>query len=426
MPWRLKTKSTFRARFLVELPFYRRIALQAGRTTIASELTALDATHPDYAPRFVQHLLEAAREFGASDIHLLPSDGGLEVSWRFDGVMQPLGLFAAGDISNIVTRLKVLADLLTYRTDVPQEGRIRSEQGVEMRISTLPTVHGEKAVVRLFQSSDRFHRLADLGFPEDVQDELARLLVETSGAILVSGPAGSGKTTTLYACLRELTAKSNSGRSVVTLEDPVEVQVAGITQSQASATSGFDMAAGLRAIVRQDPEVIMVGEVRDRATAEVALQASLTGQLVLSSFHAGSAAGAISRLLDMGIEPYVLRSGVLAVLCQRLVRRLCKCAQRDDSSAATANLSTRSAWIPVGCPDCHETGYRGRLLLAEFLRPSTNTLHQAILNRSDANTIADLARASGMIDLAARAVVAVEAGQTSAAEVRRVLGSGHN
>ena len=400
--------------------------MQAGRTTIASTLTALDATHPDYAPRFVQHLLESAREFGASDIHLLPSDGGLEISWRFDGVMQPLGLFAAGNISNIVTRLKVLADLLTYRTDVPQEGRIRSEQGVEMRISTLPTVHGEKAVVRLFQSNDRFQRLADLGFPEDVQDELSRLLGETSGAILVSGPAGSGKTTTLYACLRELTAKSNSGRSVVTLEDPVEVQVAGITQSQASAISGFDMAAGLRAIVRQDPEVIMVGEVRDRGTAEVALQASLTGQLVLSSFHAGSASGAISRLLDMGIEPYVLRSGVLAVICQRLVRRLCKCAQRDDRSAAAANLPAKSAWIPVGCPECHETGYRGRLLLAEFLRPSTNTLHQAILNRADANTIADLAKASGMIDLAARAVVAVESGQTSAAEVRRVLGSGHN
>jgi general secretion pathway protein E len=340
--------------------------------------------------------------------------------------MQPLGLFAAGNISNIVTRLKVLADLLTYRTDVPQEGRIRSEQGVEMRISTLPTVHGEKAVVRLFQSNDRFQRLADLGFPEDVQDELSRLLGETSGAILVSGPAGSGKTTTLYACLRELTAKSNSGRSVVTLEDPVEVQVAGITQSQASVSSGFDMAAGLRAIVRQDPEVIMVGEVRDRATAEVALQASLTGQLVLSSFHAGSASGAISRLLDMGIEPYVLRSGVLAVLCQRLVRRLCKCAQRNDGSATAANLPANSAWIPVGCPECHETGYRGRLLLAEFLRPSTNTLHQAILNRSDANTIADLARASGMIDLASRAVVAVESGRTSAAEVRRVLGSGHN
>ena len=396
--------------------------MQSGRTTIATELTALDATHPEYAPQFVQRLLDAARQFGASDVHLLPSPDGLQISWRFDGVLQPLATFPPGDISNIVARLKVLADLLTYRTDVPQEGRIRGEQGVEMRISTLPTIHGEKAVVRLFQSGDRFLRLADLGFTADVHQELARLLGETSGAILVTGPAGSGKTTTLYACLRELAAKSNSGRSLITLEDPVEVQVAGVTQSQASASAGFDMAAGLRAIVRQDPEVIMVGEIRDRPTAEVALQASLTGQLVLSSFHAGSASGAISRLLDMGIEPYVLRSGVLAVICQRLVRRLCECAKQDDASAAAANLPAQSAWIPVGCPQCNETGYRGRLLLAEYLRPSTATLHQAILTRADANTIADLAKSAGMIDLSARAVTAVEAGQTSPAEIRRVLG----
>ena len=211
---------------------------------------------------------------------------------------------------NVVARLKVLAELLTYRTDVPQEGRIREvDTEGEVRVSTFPTLHGEKAVIRLFAASGRYLRLDDLGLPPDVRDALGRALGETSGAILLSGPAGSGKTTTIYACLRELVDASAGRRSLVTLEDPIEVAVDGVTQSQVNAPAGFDLATGLRSLLRQDPEVIVVGEVRDRTTAEVAFQASLTGHLVLSTFHAGSASGAVARLSDMGIEPYLIQVG---------------------------------------------------------------------------------------------------------------------
>jgi hypothetical protein len=224
----------------------------------------------------------------------------------------------------VVARLKVLAELLTYRTDVPQEGRIRGGPGdVEMRVSTFPTLFGEKAVVRLFAGPGRFLRPEDLGLPPEIRATLGRLLGETSGAILLAGPAGSGKTTTIYACLRELVAASAGTRSLATLEDPIEVAVPGVAQAQVNPAAGFDLGAGLRSLLRQDPEVIAVGEIRDRATAEVAFQAALTGHLVLSTFHAGSAAGVVGRLSDMGIEPYVLRSGVRAIICQRLVRTLC-------------------------------------------------------------------------------------------------------
>ncbi len=301
--------------------------MPANEIPIHSELAALDPVDPEYATRFVGALSTAARNRGASDVHLQPTPEGLNLKWRLDGVLMPIGTFPPGLTANVVARLKVLADLLTYRTDVPQEGRIRSsETAIEMRASTFPTLYGEKAVVRLFTSSTRFLELADLGLGDDVELGLGRLLGETSGAILAVGPAGSGKTTTLYACLREIAARSQGGRSIVTLEDPIEVSLPGVAQSQVNLPAGFDLASGLRSVMRQDPEVILVGEIRDRTTAQIALEASLTGQLVLSSFHAPSAAGAISRLLEMGLEPYVLRSGLLAVVAQRLLRKLCPCA----------------------------------------------------------------------------------------------------
>lgn len=398
---------------------------------ICAELSALQPDDPRYAVQFVDALLAEARRRGASDVHLLPTPGGLDIRWRLDGVLHCLGLFPAGQAADIVTRLKVLAGLLTYRADVPQEGRIRGPTGTdmhasEMRVSTLPSLYGEKAVVRLFSAPGRFQRLADLGLPAEILEQLRQLLGETAGAILVTGPAGGGKTTTLYACLRELLAQSAGGRSIVTLEDPVEVALPGITQSQVNPAAGFDLAAGLRSVVRQDPEVIMVGEIRDRATAEVALQASLTGQLVLSSFHAGSSAAAISRLTDMGIEPYVLQSGIVGIISQRLVRRLCACSRPAAGPGEWLGLEVREARIAVGCPECAGTGYVGRLVLAELLRPQAGTLHEAILSRSKVSTIARLAHEAGMVSLLERATAAVEAGLTSPAEVRRVCGFQQN
>jgi type II secretory ATPase GspE/PulE/Tfp pilus assembly ATPase PilB-like protein len=380
---------------------------------------------PVQVAELVDRLLAEARAAEASDVHLVPTADSLEIRWRVDGVLQPAGQVPSAIAQNVVARLKVLADLLTYRTDVPQEGRIRGEPGdVEMRVSTFPTLHGEKAVVRLFAAAGRYLRLDDIGLPPEVRAELGALLNETSGAILLAGPAGSGKTTTIYACLRELAAASDGLRSLVTLEDPIEVAVDGVAQSQVNPGAGFDLATGLRSLMRQDPEVIAVGEIRDRATAEVAFQASLTGHLVLSTFHAGSAAAALGRLADMGIEPYLLRSGLRAVLCQRLVRRLCSCSRPSTDPLDWLGLPVQRAHVAVGCDVCRGTGHHGRLVLAELLIPDRGDLGRAILARPDVPQLESAALHAGMIDRWQRARDAVESGLTSPAEVRRVLGFG--
>jgi type II secretory ATPase GspE/PulE/Tfp pilus assembly ATPase PilB-like protein len=397
--------------------------LTAGGT-FWDDLAKHDPGHPRYAVEVVDLLLAEARRRGASDIHLQPTADGLDVRWRIDGVLQPSALLPAAVAPNVVSRLKVLADLLTYRNDVPQEGRIRGLPGeVEMRLSTFPTLFGEKAVVRLFAGAGRFLRLDDLGLPDEVGAALGRLLAETSGAIVLSGPAGSGKTTTIYACLRELVAATGGRRSISTLEDPIEVAVPGVTQSQVNLAAGFTLETGLRSLLRQDPEVIVVGEIRDRPTAETAFQASLTGHLVLTTFHAGSAAGALGRLADMGIEPYLLRSGVLAVVSQRLLRTLCPdCRREAPDPSARLGLPVRRVFVPVGCEACAGTGFRGRMVLAEMLLPDRGEIGRAILARTDVGELERCALAAGMVSRWNRACAAVEDGKTAPAEVRRVLG----
>ena len=396
---------------------------QATGSVPPGSLAGLDPARPNYVVEVVDRLIEEARIANASDVHLLPTAGGLEAKYRIDGVLQSAAIVANNVAANVVARLKVMADLMTYRTDVPQEGRIRGQAGdVEMRVSTFPTLHGEKAVIRLFGGVGRYQRLDDLGLPAEIRRVLGEQLGETSGAILLAGPAGSGKTTTLYACLREQIAASEGRRSVATLEDPIEVALDGAAQSQVNPAAGFDLAMGLRSLMRQDPEVIAVGEIRDRATAEVAFQASLTGHLVLATFHAGSAAGAVSRLADMGIEPYVLRSGLRAILCQRLARRLCACARQADDPRQLLGLGVESARVAVGCPGCRATGYDGRVMLAEVLIPDREEVGRAILARADVDALRAVARRAGMVGLLDRARLAVEAGLTDPAEVRRVLG----
>ena len=393
--------------------------------TLREQLASRSSQSTSFATEAVELLLRAAVEARASDVHLLPTPEGCSVRWRIDGVLHPAALLPLAVAPKVVARLKVLAELLTYRSDVPQEGRIvDGEKGVEMRVSTFPTLHGEKAVVRIFAGSGDYQRLADLGFPDEVRAALERLLAATSGAILFSGPAGSGKTTTIYACLRELVSLTQGRRNLTTLEDPIEVAVPGVSQSQVNHGAGFTLDVGLRSLMRQDPEVIAIGEIRDRSTAEVAFQASLTGHLVLSTFHAGSASGALGRLADMEIEPYLLRSGLLAVIGQRLVRRLCSCAREDESEKTRLGLAAGRFRVPVGCPECAGTGYRGRLILAELLEPGPTEVGRAILSRIDTNQLEALAIEAGMISLGERARRAVEAGLTSPAEVRRVLGFG--
>lgn len=388
-----------------------------------AKLVGLDPAAADYATRGVDLALAEARKLGASDVHFQPGGDGLELKYRIDGVLQPVAVFPAKLATNVIARLKVLSGLLTYHTDRPQEGRIRlPADDVEMRVCTFPTLHGERAVVRLFGGQERYRRLDDLELPVDVLGPLRQLIMETSGAILVSGPAGSGKTTTVYACLREIADQRAGARSLVSIEDPIEVAVEGVAQSQVNPPVGLDLAGGLRFLMRQDPEVIMVGEIRDRTTADTALQASLTGQLLLSTFHAGSAAETVGRLLDMGIEPYVLRSGLLAILNQRLLRRLCSCAAPTDDPDARLGLPIKRAKTPTGCDQCGGTGYRGRFLLVEMLTLARGQLARAILTRSDTTVMEQLAAEAGMVDRWQRACRAVDDGWTSPAEVRRVLG----
>lgn len=398
----------------------------------------LDPRDPQYAVQTVDRILALGRAQGASDLHLQPTAEGLSLEWRLDGVLQTVALFPRELAANLVARLKVLAGLLTYRTDIPQEGRIREDrptvpgagttaalpESLEMRVSTLPTLHGERAVVRLFAGPGQYQWLADLQLPSEVDQRLRQILAETSGVILVTGPAGSGKTTTLYACLRQILRDSPARRSLVSLEDPIEAAVAGVAQAQVNAAAGFTIESGLRFLLRQDPEVLLIGEIRDRAAAQLAFQAALTGHLLLSSFHAGSAAGAISRLSDMGIEPYLLHSGVRAILGQRLLRKLCGCARPSTDPAERLGLAVERASLPVGCPDCAGTGYRGRFVLAELLVPDRSDVSRAILSRSDEAKLEELAIAAGMISRWDRARQAVEEGRTSPGEVRRVLGFG--
>lgn len=386
-------------------------------------MPALDPNQLDSVPRLVDSLLASAREARASDVHLVPDAAKLRMHWRIDGVLQPIAEFDGHFGPQIIARLKVLAQLLTYRTDVPQEGRLREgDANVETRLSTFPTLYGEKGVLRLFTGAGRYHRLDELGLPANILQHLQHLLEETGGVIVLTGPAGSGKTTTSYACLREIVDKSAGRRSLVSLEDPIEVVVPGVSQSQVNLQAGLTLETGLKSLLRQDPEVMMVGEIRDRATAETVFQASLTGHLVITTFHAGSAARAISRLSDMGIEPYLLRSGVLAIVCQRLMRRLCACAQATDAPESRLGLSVTQVRIPRGCEQCSGTGYRGRLLLAEMLVPDHSDLGRAILSRDDAAKLEQLAIKCGMVTQREQACAAVEAGVTSAQEVLRVLG----
>ncbi len=354
-----------------------------------------------------------------------PGGDGLELRWRIDGVLQPVALLPAKVAPNIVARLKVLSELLTYRTDVPQEGRIKGVPGeVEMRVSTFPDPvrrEGRRADVR---------RAGTIPAPrstwaclERSATELEHLLGETSGAIVLSGPAGSGKTTTIYACLRELAARSRGERSLATLEDPIEAVVPGVAQAQVNSAAGLTLESGLKSLLRQDPEVIAIGEIRDKTTAEIALQAALTGHLILTTFHAGSACEVIGRFLDMGIEPYVVRSGLRAIVAQRLVRRLCDCAVDCEPAPKTSSACpVRHARLPRGCDACRGTGYAGRAVLAELLLPETDELARAVLACSDVRQLEEAAVVAGMIDRWERACMAVEDGLTSPAEVRRILG----
>ena len=384
----------------------------------------------DFVVALAERILTEAAQSNVSDVHFQPEKNGMDIRFRTDGVLHRIGVVPVDRTPQIVARLKVLADLLTYKTNVPQEGRVRAGRlpniVKEMRISTTPTLHGERVVVRFFSEEEHYHFLNDLGFPTDIRDRLAVAIRKNSGAILLTGPAGSGKTTTAYALLRELADHGETLRSIVTLEDPIEHALDGIAQVEVSSQGNRTLGEMVKYMMRQDPEVLFVGEIRDRTTAEAAFQAALTGHLLLTTFHAGSAVEAVSRLCELGIEPFVLRSGISCVISQRLVRKLCECAETVAESLhfilgrMEYDLPTYN--MPKGCATCNGTGYRGRLPLAEALPLENDDVARSLLDRNDTAALRETALRHGMVPLADRAVHLIESGQTSPLEIRRVFG----
>ncbi|MCW8133167.1 MAG: type II/IV secretion system protein, partial [Planctomycetota bacterium] len=338
---------------------------------LQAELERRLAAGADAVPALADWLLAAAAQKGASDLHLEPREDALLVRWRIDGCLADAGEIKSPLRANLVQRVKVLAALLTYRTDVPQDGRIAGATipGVtDMRVSVYPAVLGEKVVVRFFHGAAASKngsrpdlRIADLGLDARDAERLAEYLARPQGLLLLTGPAGSGKTTTLYACLRQIVELDLGRRQVVTIEDPVERVTAGVTHTELKPAAGLDYPKALRALLRQDPEVIMIGEIRDAETAQVAVQAALTGHLILSTVHAPSAPEVLLRLAHLGVEPYLIASTLGAVIEQRLLRKLCeKCREPRAGHAA-------EPFAAKGCEACAGTGYRGRLLVAELL-----------------------------------------------------------
>jgi type II secretory ATPase GspE/PulE/Tfp pilus assembly ATPase PilB-like protein len=339
----------------------------------------------------VERLLAEARARGASDLHLDPAEDGVEVTVRRDGVLERVEALQRDLGPRVVGRLKALAGLLAYRTDVPQEGRIAGPGG-EARVATFPTLLGERVAVRFDAQECEPGPLPALDLPPDTLAALARAIREPDGVVLLTGPAGSGKTTTLYSCLRELCAETPR-RSLFTLEDPVERRIRGVTQTQVNPAAGLTFARALRSLLRQDPDVILVGEIRDRETAAIALEAGLTGHLVLTTIHAGTAPQVFARLLEMGVEPFVATTAVRGVLAQRLLRRR------------------------------EEGGYRGRAVAAEWL-PMAAELRRTVLARGDGDALERAARAAGCRSLRDAAMALVQQGITDQTEVDRVLGRG--
>jgi type II secretory ATPase GspE/PulE/Tfp pilus assembly ATPase PilB-like protein len=395
---------------------------------LRERLTEFAALGIDGIIPLVTEVIQEGIRRGASDIHIEPAPESLLIRYRLDGVLHPAIEVPCPHAANAVSRVKVLADLLTYQSDVPQEGRINREKvgaSTDLRVSTFPTVRGEKAVIRLFDPATHDVHLDQLGYPKAARLTLEHCLAMPKGVIFLTGPAGSGKTTTIYAALRFVLEQSGGARHVVTVEDPVERILLGVTQTQVHPPSGLTFARCLRSLMRQDPEVILVGEVRDQETAEIAVEAGLTGHLVISTIHSGTVAGVFSRLLDMKVPPHLIASSVSFVAAQRLVRKLCPACRRKAVEASElrglAGDLLGSAYAAVGCDNCFDTGYFGRTVIVEALEMAS-PLHQKILARATSEEMESTAIAMRMLPLREAAVQAVREGVTSPDEVIRVLG----
>ncbi|MDF1486412.1 ATPase, T2SS/T4P/T4SS family [Ramlibacter sp. H39-3-26] len=379
--------------------------------------------------RLVNAIIGRVIDLRASDIHLEPFDDGLHVRYRVDGVIHEAEIVPPRHSAAVNSRVKLLAHLDIAERRLPQDGRIKTRvkgRELDLRVSTVPTVHGESVVMRVLDRASVRLDLNTMGFERDILAKLDQLLARPYGILLVTGPTGSGKTTTLYAALSKLNADT---QKIITVEDPVEYQLEGINQIQVHPQINLSFANALRAILRQDPDIIMIGEMRDGETAQIAVQAALTGHLVLSTLHTNTAAGALIRLQDMGVERYLITSSVNGVLSQRLVRTLCESCKEpvqlppevlDSSGLARLGVPVQTYYRARGCEHCRGSGYRGRIGIHELLILD-DPMRRAIIDGKDANTLHQLAvSARGMLNLYEDGLCKVAAGLTTLEEIARV------
>lgn len=386
----------------------------------------MDADSP--VVKTVNQLIYQAVQTGASDIHIDPQEDGLRIRYRVDGMMRTERILPPHMQNVIVARIKVMSSLNVAERRLPQDGRVEMEvdfRKVDIRVSTLPTIHGEKVVLRILDLSNALTDLDRLGFTQANMSRLLKGIGKPYGIIFISGPTGSGKTTTLYSTLSRL---SSDEVNIITIEDPVEYQLNGINQVAVNPVSGLTFARGLRSILRQDPNIVMVGEIRDSETAEIAVRGAMTGHLVLSTLHSNSAVNSITRLIDMGIEPFLLSSSLNTVVAQRLVRRVCPACAVEVEPTQEERAVLEEYRIPhptlkrgQGCGECGRSGYRGRLAIHEVL-PVNDELRTLILRKGSDTEYAALAAKAGMIPMIEDGLQKAASGLTTIAEVYRVAG----
>jgi type IV pilus assembly protein PilB len=386
----------------------------------------------DDAPviRLVNQIIAQAVEQGASDIHLEPNGTELRVRFRIDGVLVEAAQVQRRMVLGVISRVKIMSDLDISERRVPQDGRVGltiDGHHIDLRVVTLPSVHGESVVMRILDKDNVVLSLEKLGMAPAEKDRFERAFHQAYGAVLVTGPTGSGKSTTLYAALGAL---NTIEKNIITIEDPVEYQLDGVTQVQVNAKAGLHFSTGLRSMMRADPDIIMVGEIRDRETAQIAVESALTGHLVLSTLHTNDAASAVTRLVEMGIEPFLVASAIDCVVAQRLARKLCQfCKERQiiSSDVLRANgIRTQfdmEAYSAQGCTRCSHSGYKGRIGLYEVLTV-TDEIRKLTLARAPSSEIAEVAVRQGMRLLRDDGLEKVRLGMTSIAEVTRVTGTG--
>lgn len=389
----------------------------------STEYTSVSEVQSDQPViKLVNMMIDQAVIMGASDIHIEPEDGKMRIRLRIDGRLIEFMETGGDIISSVVSRIKFIGGMNIAEKRIPQDGRISYKtQGreLDMRISVLPTIHGEKAVIRLMSTLGLELTKEELGFLPENLERYNQILSQANGIILVTGPTGSGKTTTLYTSLRD---KKRSDINIITVEDPVESIIPGISQVQVNPKSGLTFGNALRSILRQDPDMVMVGEIRDEETAEIAVRVAITGHLVLSTMHTNDAPSAVVRLIDMGIEPFLVSASVIGVVSQRLLRRICpKCKKSymaDDRIKKLLNISeeeTVTLYKGEGCEFCNSMGYKGRIAIHEVM-PVTSAIRKAINDKSSTDEIREIARSQGMTLLKENAIRLVTEGITSADE----------